>query len=407
MSHEIPAAALSELQTRVDKFNRRGAKRGFVPLSLTTVREFEATRSNTEEGGVERRQTRRMLEIVISGEVPVLAGYTFLASVQHTIAGNIVRRAPVALEADFPQLKDYRETDAVCMHCNSQRARKDTFVLRAPAGNFVQIGRNCLAQYIGSADPEEALRLWALEDSLREAIEEGEKDDWERSGGRWKEFSLDYLEHACAAVRVEGFKPSQADGSTRSRVSFAMSQRPKPGVRGDAWGREWDALQPEAPDREKALAVVAWVAEQSAGTDFMHSLKVACAMGYVERTEGLLCAGVNAFDKAMGIEALKRARPPTLNEHFGEVGKRAVHTFTVTRKVGIDGDYGTRTIVGLQDAAGRVAVWFASGVPDFKIGDRVKGKATVKKHDQYQGTAQTAINRFDWEIVEEKEGVPA
>lgn len=395
MSYSIPAAGLSIVLAKVSQFNRRGSKRGFAPLEVTTIREFEQVTSTTLEGGVERKQTRHMLEIEIAGEVPVLAGYAFLANVQHTPAGNIVRRAPVTQGAELPELEAFRTAEPVCHHCGHKRARKDTFVLRTPAGALVQIGRNCLASYIGSADPEIALRLWALSAELERLCSEQDGEGWGGCGA-WYYETHTYLAHACAAIRMLGFKPSSFDSATRSTVAFSIGRPPS---RDSGSLRDWQELQPTKADAEQAEAVRAWVAEQDGSSDYMHSAKVACALPRVERTEGLLCAVVNTYLKAMGQARLLERKGPAVSEHFGTVGKREAFTFTVTRKVCIDGNYGTRTIVGLEDGAGRAAVWFASGVPELSVGDKVTGRATVKEHGDYKGTKQTTLSRCAFEKV--------
>jgi len=45
------------------------------------------------------------------------------------------------------------------------------------------------------------------------------------------------------------------------------------------------------------------------------------------------------------------------------------------------------------DDVGNEYTWFATGTHEYKVGQVVKGKGTVKAHNDYQGTKQTILTR--------------
>lgn len=85
--------------------------------------------------------------------------------------------------------------------------------------------------------------------------------------------------------------------------------------------------------------------------------------------------------------------------HWGEVGKRAEVTVTVEKIIVIEGDYGTSFLCIMKSAEGHALKTFSTGafvdtaIEAEKTGDAVKIKATVKKHDTYEGAPQTIVTR--------------
>lgn len=85
--------------------------------------------------------------------------------------------------------------------------------------------------------------------------------------------------------------------------------------------------------------------------------------------------------------------------HWGEVGKRAEVTVTVEKIIVIEGDYGTSFLCIMKSAEGHALKSFSTGafvdtaIEAEKTGDAVKVKATVKKHDTYEGAPQTIVTR--------------
>jgi hypothetical protein len=92
-------------------------------------------------------------------------------------------------------------------------------------------------------------------------------------------------------------------------------------------------------------------------------------------------------------QAKKYERENTLNEYFGELGKREVFVLTVLAALDMQSDYGAMTLYKFRDADGRPAVWFSSGSKNpMEIGTTYTVKA--KKHELYNGQKQTTLSRL-------------
>lgn len=108
-------------------------------------------------------------------------------------------------------------------------------------------------------------------------------------------------------------------------------------------------------------------------------------------------AVVEAFAKM----AEKAAASPG---HWGEVGVRAELTATVTRVVPLpDNGFGPSLLIKLRTEEGHELVTFTTAAWAWEAseGDVYTGKATVKKHDEFNGTAQTVITRAKFDRVGE------
>ncbi|MFY0531511.1 hypothetical protein [Nannocystis pusilla] len=126
--------------------------------------------------------------------------------------GNIVRSAPGRA---VPALYWHAEPD--CDHCKLPRRRKETVIIENAAGDLLQVGRSCLAEYTGSSDAEASIRaflnwqeFWAhVRGASEGALDVGVEDEDEGAGGTVRvpaALSLaDFLAWVIGCVRREGF----------------------------------------------------------------------------------------------------------------------------------------------------------------------------------------------------------
>lgn len=106
-----------------------------------------------------------------------------------------------------------------------------------------------------------------------------------------------------------------------------------------------------------------------------------------------------AADNIRREAAKKAARDVQLDEWFGTEKKREIFTLRCVYTQAIDGAYGTSYLHVFLDPQGRKATWFASG--DCLEKGTYTLKATVKKHETYQGKKSTQLSRCV--VVEKKE----
>lgn len=395
-AYQIPDYRLSTLVTRAKKLARKAEKLGMPAIHLATPATGVRVcyRYATPEGIEYSKPQRYELPctwVELSGPAPVVNGHTFVARLEHTSAGNLVSQPKLDGEGPAVDLSAWHHAAAHCDHCGTTRKRTDTFLLRTPEGAIKQIGRNCLADFLRSADIEIAVSLWTLIEELHAASSGDDSFDGE-GGGYWVQATstAEFLAAACACVRLDGFRPASFDNPTKAAAAWLSGPAPRDP---DALA-SWKAAQPTKEDAAKAILVRAWAIANTELGDYSHNLRIACSLDVVgHRSPGILASAVVAYDRAMGAEATRALRAIAKpSEYQGTVGKREAWKLTVTKVVSWDGQYGTTHMHLMSDENGNVFKW-ASSSARLDEGKTFTVRGTVKKHEEYKGTKQTTLSR--------------
>lgn len=108
---------------------------------------------------------------------------------------------------------------------------------------------------------------------------------------------------------------------------------------------------------------------------------------------------------ALQIKGMRKREGPRTalgnGQHFGIEGERFEVEVEVVFTKEIEGMYGTKYLVGMLTPEGFYLKTFSSGRfgEIARKGDSYLIKATVKRHDQYSGRAETEVTRAT--IIEE------
>ena len=420
-------AGLTYVREKLEKLNCRADKLGLprVQLHVETKQEpiFADLRGNEKPqhkvgfNDVEYTRTNRVCNVhhvTVEGPAPVLAGYRVVARIDHLSEGNIINKAP-----DVPELdKHWRHADATCQHCLVTRRRNSTFLLKnadADTDTLIQVGRNCLADYVRDPAAAEAIVQWGswvadLEHTIREASG--------RSGG---ETLYDVAELTRAAILVANKfgwvskKMAQDDQSripTVSRV-FNVIHPPRDKRYDDP---EYPAIRTalaEGHGKDEADAVCRWVLDDLANrdenevSDYFANLVVAFKQGAIShRYAGLVCSAFAAHRRELAEERKQeeeKAAAAVLPQlkHVGTVGERLRGVPAKVVKVqslGIsefNGRTSERFLCKFVTPEGDPLVWFTGENLPYEEGQDVVIDATVTKHDTYNGRPSTIVQRVN------------
>jgi hypothetical protein len=397
VAYNIPDSRIANLETKVARLARRAQKLGMAKVELVKVKAGPRMqqRRDPDSGKLETYELS-CTWCELRGPAPVLSGYTFLARLEHTDLGNLVSR--VAGAGDEIDLTAYRTADPHCDHCKHKRTRKDTFVLRTPEGGLVQIGRNCLADYLRSANADVVLAMLQLTNELADSVGEDD-DEWGEGGfgGGYRLITLvdDYIAAAVVAVREFGWVSRGAvqkglpKTATADNAAFIAGKCPSDRRAAEEWRR----LQPTAADKERAEKILAWIKESTDASDYMHNLRIAVGQSTVNyRTTGLLASAPNAYAREVEKQIAQRTERKE-SKHVGQKGERRLFKgLRLVRKPVIDTEWGGLAIHIFEDGDGNVFVW-KTGTGDLEL-DRVYDvKGTVKEHTDYKGRPQTELSR--------------
>lgn len=133
-----------------------------------------------------------------------------------------------------------------------------------------------------------------------------------------------------------------------------------------------------------------------ANGDFLNKLRLSINE-WGGLTDGQHAAAAKSLARAVELEATRNERREAklaadrLQGHVGTVGERRDFELTAERTHSFDGQFGTVYITIFRDADSNVIVY--KGNLAFGRGEQVRGKATIKAHDQRDGVPQTIIAR--------------
>lgn len=393
----IPAANLAPLTVKIDRLNRRAVKLGVPGIEMAV----SAPRLVAVEG--EDGQFSTVHDVTLGGQVPHVAGYTFVAVLEH-VDGDVILRATPALVGQLPV--HFRNADpGNCDHCHTKRLRTETFVLRSDDGGFHQVGRNCLRDFLG-VDVD---ALVSAHELLLSACEAGEA-----GGGGAACDAVDlttYLSHVACSIRLDGWlSSSKARETGRDGQQTAMVARCSLFARGTARAAlERAGRLPTGQDREVAEAAIEWARltygtkDVEARDDFEHNMAVVTGRDTVSvKATGIAAYTVQGFLRHQERELARRLELDSLKDSkaIATVGERVTIKAAVFKVVAIESQFGTTHIHKMRTSDGNLVVWFASTRPTDDTGAPIEPSetvhtvtGTVKKHETRDGVVQTVLTR--------------
>jgi hypothetical protein len=398
---EVLDHRMAELEHKVAKINRRAAKLGCPEVVLEVSEPYDLPVKD-ENGDVKYYVRKRTVKVV--GEPPRVEGWTLVAKLMHLDGVVIIAAVPgETVPVEFREVSPER-----CDHCHAHRYRLDTFVLRNEAdGSHKVVGRNCLADFLGGHDPKRVAAMCELMIAVGEALEQ--EEGWNCGGGYYRLDPLDVLARTAVAIREDGWLSRTAARNSMMPVSATADV-----VSSDFWAldpkyRDLLAKKATEADHKEAAAAWEWAATAAEGSsnDYLYNVQTVSQMTSIDaRLLGITCSILVAYRKFMDRE-IERRKAKAESHHFGEVGKRGVFELTLVGYTSCEGYYGTTHIFRFIEGEGNRVTWFSSrdvewawgvdeetGEPgELRRGDTFTVKATVKKHEEYKGVAQTVVTR--------------
>lgn len=398
---EIPEENLRSLQEKIEKLNRKAKKLKLNPIAFTVGEAFMKSvsvivgyKETVEYGEVPEfgEVMMKFYPVTIEGDRPQIAGYTFIATVDHLETGTNVFRSVEGFKVD----ERFRNVGALCEHCQKIRRRKDTYVVQHESGAQKQVGRSCLKDFLGGKSPAQ---MAGLAEMLMDAMSLGDEFS-EIGGGNGvnKQYAVQLFSHLAwgnKAIREHGWLSSSKayEGygtSTNARIISMMEDAKKNG--------NSKALMPEERDYKIASQVISWARnlsqEEVSGNDYLMNLKATMEMDYVQqRSTALVVSAIPAYHRAQEKEMeAKQFVSQKNSQYVGEVGQRLVFDVTLLKIISVDTEWGGMHIHRMITPEGNVITAFnVSG--DMDIGKQYQVKGTIKKHEEYKGVKQTIINR--------------
>lgn len=392
----IPESAIDSLETKLATIRRKCAKYG-CEFSYSRIGETFKKVEIQDEAGMRTAVTIKAIEVEVSGTAIAESGWELAGKIEHLETGNLIHSFGDVVIPDR-----YRSASPRCEHCNSDRHRKETYVLYHAKNNaWKQVGSSCLKDFTGYVSAEMAAAVasvYALFDQISE--------DRIHIASSPKYFDTEsVICYAIECVKHWGYhKSEEGNDATRERVRDLMHRHMKLPASIDAVmfdPMSITNLQIFKDMRSRLLAL-------DANDDYTNNLQVFLkAEDIPENGLGILVSAVPYYNNLIAREAEQRKLAEASNSKFiGDIGQRLTVDIATVKLLNIyDGYYGSTWRYQIIDAQGNVFMWDASNsiwdtfrVKDSLNGDVVEGLplqlvGTVKKHDEFRGIKQTWLTR--------------
>lgn len=390
---EIPASRLAWFETKMGELSRKASKLKVGAVGYDAPVRFEKERKVWDRLTSEWvTVTNVYYSVRVWGEAPRLNGWTLRGRLDFvSIPGATLRAMAPGCECPV----ELHDVDSKrCDACGSNIARNDTFLLQNEAGEWRVVGRTCIRDFLGHDSPEGIASMAEIVILLGSARDE-DGEFWRSGKGSFGWPLQEVLTAAASTIRCDGWAASQEQCSTKGVVFNMVAP-----AAGRFAQEEADRLNARITDFDEAKAArtAAWLKGVDGTTsDYLHNLQAIGEAGVVSlKTMGLAVSAVAAYDRAMEKEVQRkmRASAPKAVGFVGSVNVREdFKGLTVSKIRTWDSQYGVTTLIRFVDSEGRVLVWKASKGQELEVGDVVSVRATVKKHETYNGEEQTVVTR--------------
>lgn len=389
MTYSIYEGNFERLEKKLATIKNKCSKYGCEFHYAQVGEEFRTI--TTEEG---EKITARFIIVEAYGKAQV-NDWEFVAIIEHSNPTNVIR----TFRTEYEVPEGYYTAAPVCEHCNSKRKRKDTYLIRnTETGEFKQVGKSCLKDFTNGLDAAAVAQYISWFDELIK----GETP----SGGSWVRYYKveEIVQLAVEAVNLYGYQKATLPGE----AGYFDKDSTK-GVVVDMWcGGRWAKRHLDKGfnvnregNKEKATAVLAFVAGLENKLGYISNLKALCSKVYCEgRDLGIVVSSVACYDREMEYQARKAQREAQQakekqgveNEWFGTVGER-VEVMEPECKLltSWETEFGTKYLYRFTTENGYVFTWKTCKAVG--NGKKLKVVGTVKAHTEFRGMKQTELTR--------------
>lgn len=265
-----------------------------------------------------------------------------------------------------------------CEHCNSNRSRNTTFLLKKE-NEYKEIGSTCLSFFFG-VNVDNLMEYWQC---LLEI------EDYSNYAKELKVFSLDQVLAVTAArIRIDGFYLSKRKAEDENLCSTAQEVT-------SSILKE-DNIDFLPIDFDNAKAAREWAANITpSNSSYEISInQIANQSDITKNVFGFACSILPSYFRAMNApKENKEEKIKPISQHVGNLKEKIKEIqLKVESKIPFEGMYGISYIHKLYDNAGNCYVWFTNN-SNMEKGEEYLVKGTITGHDEFQGEKQTKLSR--------------
>ena len=383
-TYQILADKKNRICEYLSKLNKRAAKLGLSPIACEFGKAYMGEVDYQTEGGGWSKKSALLIPTTISGPFMICySGWIFMAAIQHLPEGNIIRSI-----SEEPCPVEYRTANSDCDHCQINRRRNDTFIVKNSAtGQIKQVGSSCIKDFLGHT-VDNVIGKAEFAADLVSFLDSAEKE-FDRMGEPTYSIA-EFLNQTAAVIRVSGWvsKSKAEETGSAATVEFVKIAITAQSAK--------DRVEITEVDTRLATAAIDWCEELSdvdcERSDYLYNIRVIARAAYVERrTMGFAASIIAAYNKYLTDKLAKEQMADSA--HVGQIKQRTTFILRVTNHFNYETVYGVTHKYIFSDMLGNVFTWAASSFQDLEIGHVYTVLGTIKDHVEYKGTKQTVLSR--------------
>lgn len=373
----IPEENITKFEKQIAKIEKL-SKKYDSPFHYEDLGEFYQGIENEEC----RMEYIKMHKVDVEGYIKH-DNWAFVATLNHTPEGNIIRTTCSVV--DDLILDKYQDCQPICDHCNTNRARKNTYIIwNTVTKELKQVGTNCLEEYTCGLSAEAAAN-WA---QFLVRVDEL-ANDYSLSTIRTRYYKVeDVLLVAKKLIDKDGYMKSE-EGETSTKVQTFEHF-------GDADIRESITKD----DCNFVLDAIEWILKEEGNNTYIHNLQTLIKNKYCSSSDfGYVVSLIPTYGKHLAEEKRKQEldeknkNEAEASSYIGEVGDKVdVEVVSCECVSERDTMYGPSYLWKFVDNNGNVLMWSSGNW----VNDRenvVSVKGTIKSLEEFRGVKQTWLTR--------------
>lgn len=388
-TYRIIASRYNQFESKIKRFQKRAIKLGLDEIQIKKTGE-EIIKVNTSTG----KYPVKVINITITGINPVIAGWKFIGRLEHNRNDKVII---------FHSTKDtqipckFVNAKPICEHCHKDWIfRKDTFIIQNESGEYKQVGRTCLNDFIENENAYDVAKLF---EQVIEYIDDfGEMDDEEMfSGGKYIEhvYIKECLEKAIVLINKYGFtSKSNASFDKESTADLVISWLFHPLDFKDLSCKIDVNVIKEVEDAIDWTKNINISYKDNTFNEYLYNIKTLVNSSDIVNIKniGYIASIISTYRKDIA-KKFEAEQNRNSSNYLGNVGdKISVENVALIFVKPFETQYGTTYLYKfIKDEF--TFVWFSSNDKNISIGEIFNLSGTVKKHDEYNGEKQTIVTR--------------
>jgi len=406
----IPESNFSTLEAKINKLNKKALKLHCEPITLSILESFEKMpKSNNDDLNnyyFYNNITTLHHKVSLSGIAPIIQGWELIASCEAKDNGTLIKTIPGKV---YPP--EYREL-LICEHCNSDRKRKYTFIVRnIHTSEYKMVGKSCLKDFLGHVDPNFYASYLEI---INVTEEEGLGDKIPFSA---LSFNIQrYCNIVATIIRERGFT-SKAKSLEQEGILPTSDIAEK--IITDIIGKYTiDITDNDKEIAEKALTWCKNLPEYNLN-DYMYSIHLLSQEKNIKPKDfGFVASIIPAYlrtveKEIMQEKKLTQRKEQSISDYVGQPGEKIQLELTYISSASYEFQISawnstTNWIHKFLDNNGNIFIWktakhikeFINGknwldrtTIDINSGYNLKLKGSIKEHSEFKGEKQTVLTR--------------